>query len=289
MTDFPSSKNLRYKKDSSEPHSSDFQRILPVQVDFGSLVNTINHRILGMEGNVTNLDKQLRIIEQIEAKLQEELKSCKESKARVEEAKAEVENARAELEKAKAEVEETNLRLTERLKVDRENFTREQDSLKKENSQLREQLKSLEGNKPGNGGKGKLVFFGERDCDTRSWLAARAECQTRGGDLATHLNEQEVDYVFRELIQPHMVHLGSLWIGGRMNKRATEANFKSSYEWLNGDRISADDVLLNRTLTYDYEGWVKLDFANKCMEINESGPRYDPTGCDWKRPYLCKI
>jgi len=250
-----------------------------------------------MEGNVTNLDKQLRIIEQIEAKMQQEalqlrqqLKSCKESKARVEKARAEVEKAKAEVEKAKAEVEETNLRLKERLKVDRENFTREQDSLKKENSQLREQLKSLEGNKPGNGGKGKFVYFGEEDCDHRSWLAARAECQTRGGDLATHLNEQEADYVFRELIPPHIQpHLGPLWIGGRMNKRATEANFKSSYEWFNGDRISADDVLLNRTLTYDYDGLRKLDFANKCMLISSSGPSYMPYECHAESPYLCKI
>jgi len=74
----------RYKKDAGK----ELQTILPVQVDFGGFVNGINLRISGMEGDITDLGEQLRIIEEKDAKLQEEalqlksrLNSCKESKA----------------------------------------------------------------------------------------------------------------------------------------------------------------------------------------------------------------
>jgi len=289
MTDFPSSKNLRYKKDSSEPHSSDFQRILPVQVDFGSLVNTINHRILGMEGNVTNLDKQLRIIEQIEAKMQQEalqlreqLKSCKESKAREE-------KARAEVEKAKAEVEETNLRLKERLKVDRENLTKEQDSLKRENSQLREQLKSLEGNKSGNGGKeNKTFLFVETE---KTWWNARQECQKKGGDLAMHLTKEDLWMVHDKWIKRNPQTYASYWIGGSTAETAAR---NRSYEWVNEDPISETDGNFIADFHDKWKEVMCMYVFNDALHIlrrdGTKGPVFDIAQCYYhKLPFLCEI
>jgi len=300
MTDFLSSKNLRYKKDSSEPHSSDFQRILPVQVDFGSLVNTINHRILGMEGNVTNLDKQLRIIEQIEAKMQQEalqlrqqLKSCKESKAREEKARAEVEKAKAEVEKAKAEVEETNLRL-------KENCTREQDSLKKENSQLREQLKSLEGNKSRKCTKEKKTFLFV--IERKGWAQARKECQKKGGDLA-HLTKEDLQKIHDKWIKPgveadaHLAINRMYWIGGFLVDRAGHGK---NYEWVNGDCRQDPDPVSDKDNNW-LDAWTTKDYYKEngsCMLVTSKsmeridgtkGPGYRTLNCEEQIPFLCEI
>jgi len=282
MTDFLSSKNLRYKKDSSEVLPSDFQRILPVQVDFGSLVNTINHRILGMEGNVTNLEKQLRIIEQIEAKMQQEalqlrqqLKSCKESKAREE-------KARAEVEKAKAEVEKTNLRL-------KENCTKEQDSLKKENSQLREQLKSLEENKSRKCTKEKKTFLFVKE--SQVWLQARKECQKKGGDLATHLTREDLRMVYDKWIKPDE-DLFTYWIGGWKIDRAV---YGTNYEWVNGDCRQQDPDLISDK----DNNWLDTEAGEDCMEV-VSGSRFERKDgtkepgfsshyCEYWNPFLCEI
>jgi len=291
MTDFPSSKNLRYKKDSSEPHSSDFQRILPVQVDFGSLVNTINHRILGMEGNVTNLDKQLRIIEQIEAKMQQEalqlrqqLKSCKESKARVDEAKAEVEEAKARVEEAKAEVEETNLRL-------KENCTREQDSLKKENSQLREQLKSLEGNNSRKCTKGDktFLFVNERP---REWQLARLACKKKGGDLAMHLTKEDLRKVHEKWIQPLP---NDYWIGGSIIKTGADV---TRWRWVDGDEITEKEPWQKR-YEVNYRKKVPKLRDGHCIAVysdpnsprtdGTKGPTYLAEYCSRYKAFLCEI
>lgn len=280
-TDFPSSKNLRYKKDSSGPQSNDFQRILPVQVDFGSLVNTINHRFLRIEGNVTDLDKQLRIIEQIEAKMQQEalqlrqqLKSCKESKARVEEAKAEVEEA-------KAEAEETNLRL-------KENCTREQDSLKKENSQLREQLKSLEENKSRKCTKEKKTFLFVDE--PQVWLQARKECQKKGGDLATHLTREDLRMVYDKWIKDEGYF--NYWIGGWKIDRAM---YGENYEWVDGDCRQQDPDLISDK----DNNWLVMVRSQDCMVVlsgssaerkdGTKGPGLTSTECEFGYPFLCEI
>jgi len=247
-----------------------------------------------MEGNVTNLDKQLRIIEQIEAKMQQEalqlrqqLKSCKESKAREEKARAEVEKAKAEVEKAKAEVEETNLRL-------KENCTREQDSLKKENSQLREQLKSLEGNKSGNGCKENKTFvFVETE---KTWWNARQECQKKGGDLAMHLTREDLWMVHDKWIKQELEERSPVkyWIGGSMAETAAR---NKTFKWVNEDPISETDGNFYRYahLNNDRKEVMCMYVVNtyECCDILRSdgtkGPAFFIDFCYRKLPFLCEI
>jgi len=259
--DVASEENYRFKKDAASL-STEFQQILPVQVDFGSLVDSITQRISGIEGNVTDLGKQLE--------------SSEDSKARLEE-----------------EISRLKMQQKEILK----NESREQKSLKEEISQLKEQLKSAEGqklqttaesNKITENRERTFVFIGEYERDRKRWDDAREECKRRGGDLATHLTEKDLYYVYGKYIAGNTV---SAWVGGHMNARATESNFKESFEWVDGDRISADDG------NWKSDEPTGLDW--KCMYIYKgpstrkdgtSGPTYVSGGCSGSSTgFLCEI
>jgi len=274
--DFTSIENWRYRKDVNESPTN-FQRILPVQVDFGSLVNTINHRILGMEGNVSDLSEQMQIVEET---LKRQLESCKDSKAGVEE--------------SKAKVEEENSRLKERQEIEKENFkniSQKQNSLEKEISLLKEQLKSFEEQKlpttaePYSAGRKFEYGFG------KSWEDARTYCKSKGGDLASHLDKRDLDYIFSKVIPAKK---GNAKVGGHMNaqqKNAESTNLAEIWEWVDGAKIPSDDENWQRGYKY------RLSLSYQCLYIDRErhrqdgtlGPAFMTNECDSENAYLCEI
>jgi len=271
--DFASVETLRSKKDVGSL-STEFEHILPVQVNFGSLASTIDRRISGIEGNVNDLGKHLWIVEerlQKEAsKLKQKLESSEESKAKMEEEVCRLKKQQESMTQSKAKMEEEVSRLKKQLKEI-------QESMKEEISQLREELKSAGAQKlhttaesikttaetSYNSENRTLVIVGPAQ---NSWEDARAQCKRRGGDLATHLTEKEMNDAFSKADDD--VYL--LWVGGRMNPRAMQLDFWSRFEWLNGDRISSDNKLWDSRFQ-DYGP------SYKCMYIHNRSTRIDGT------------
>jgi len=262
--DVASEENYRFKKDAASL-STEFQQILPVQVDFGSLVDSITQRISGIEGNVTDLGKQLK------TQLEQQLESSKESKAKLEE-----------------EISRLKMQQKEILK----NVSREQKSMKEEISQLQERLKSAEGQKLQTTAESinrerKYVFIGENEADRKTWHEASLECMRRGGHLASHFTREKLNYVFSKVIPDNWE---TAWIGGHVNPRATSSNFKENFEWVEGGRISADDGLW-------YKG-LPAYFRDKCMFVSRGpyrrkdgkmGPGYQADECKRLSSFLCEI
>jgi len=256
--DFASAEKLRIKKDVEE-----FHRILPVQVNFGGFVNIINHRILGMEGNLTDLDEQLRIIEAKDAEWQKETSQLKSRLKTCEE--------------GKAEAEEENARLQEQLEAEGEvlkNVSSERDAMKEEISRLKKKIESLGVSEPEpepepKPGEPKLPTTAESIINQkavssyqshhgipRSWDEALKKCESKGIDLARHATKQLIKRWAKLEYE-----LENVWIGGRMNAQATEANFKDSFEWVHGGGpIPADDGL--------WEISEPSDISRKCVFFN---------------------
>lgn len=289
--------NARYRKDVDDSLSTNFQRILPVQVDFGNFVNSINHQILGMEGKVSNLSKQVRIIEEKDARLQkkasklkEQLEFCNESKAGVEEEVSHCEQRR---------------------EVDKENFknvSRERNSLKEENSRLREELKTLKAQKLNTTAetyspKKKFLLLGHKAKRIngniwKGWRDAREECKRRGGDLATHLTKEDLDFLFSTVIPEEVDYGYHIWIGGILKgEQATESNYRELFEWVDGDRISADDGLWSIDKpgtyrdTYVPGAWCMAIYRGKPQRRDQSSvPAFENVVCDLESPFsLCEI
>jgi len=257
--DFASAEKLRIKKDVEE-----FHHILPVQVNFGGFVNIINHRILGMEGNLTDLDEQLRIIEAKDAEWQKEtsqlkslLKTCEEGKA---------------------EAEEENARLKEQLEAKGEvlkTVSSERDAMKEEISRLEKELEAAGAIKPKpkpepEPFEPKLPTTAESSTTDqrpvsaylsshgipRSWDESLKKCESKGYDLARHATKQLIKRWANLEYE-----LENVWIGGRMNAQATEANFKDSFEWVHGGGpIPTDDGL--------WEISEPSDISRKCVFFN---------------------
>merc|ERR1711970_511567 len=84
QSDLASQENIRFKRDVGSL-STEFQQILPVQVDFGGLADIINQLISGIEGNVTDLGERLKKqastlkqkLEERKAKTEEEISHLK--------------------------------------------------------------------------------------------------------------------------------------------------------------------------------------------------------------------
>lgn len=270
------------------PPTTEFQQILPVKGDFDNLKNTINRCIVEKECDIINLGKQLSDFEERDAKLQKEaselkqqLKSSKESRARLE-----------------GEVS--------RLKIQLENATREQKSMKEEITKLREELKPiLYGEKM----KKTFKLVGEynelqdyNSCNgCKNWTDAREDCQRRGGDLATHLSKEDLDYVYAKVIpsdkfitRDHYRNWRGVWVGGRMYHEAVQQNFQYSFQWVN-ERYKMIDA--NDGLWYEH---APIALYTKCMDITRNispaktksgtkGPAYSTSRCKSAQPYLCEF
>jgi len=278
--------NARYRKDAGDSLSTNFQRILPVQVNFGNFVHSINNQILGMEGNVSNLSKQLRIIEEKDARLQkkasklkEQLEFCNESKAGVEEEVSHCEQRR---------------------EVDKENFknvSRERNSLKEENSRLREELKTLKAQKLNTTAetyspKKKFLIIGMNHDDRKKQNEAKAECKRRGGDLATHLTKEDLDFIFSTVIPERNTRLYgyAILIDGRMDASATKLNFREKFLWSNGDRIP--DGLWKKGLPSYGDGSIRCVYISNALVARNDGtsvPWFSQTSCHSELAFLCEI
>jgi len=140
--------------------------------------------------------------------------------------------------------------------------------------------------------KRKLVFLGEEETDRKTWDGARAECKRRGGDLATHLTKEDIELIYSEVI-PSDAYYGQgglTWIGGR--SKSTSANYQSSFEWVDGGRISADDGNWEED---EPDKWR----SDKCMCTGGSdwktrkdgtkGHQYVTWRCGRKCPFLCQL
>lgn len=132
----------------------------------------------------------------------------------------------------------------------------------------------------------------------RTWNGAREECKKIGGDLATHVSEEDMKRIFfgkdEKGREPYwIVRKFTPFVGGRMNEQATEANFKDSFEWVDGTPIPANNSL--------WEYHVPYHFIKKCMIINPNdvrditlreyikGVAYSTEFCDNRGSYLCEI
>jgi len=259
----------RHRKDLSDSSSTELvQAILPVQVDIGSLVSGFDE----MRENMINVDEKLETLKANQARMEEEngqLKSQVEENARlIEHLKASIANET----KARKSLEKETARLIEQLKVFKENETEARNATTAKPETPDSQTPA----------PGKYVFID----DTMNWDAARAECKSRGSDLATHLTKEDLDFVFSKVIPSGNL---CVWIGGRMNARATEANFESSFEWLDGHRISVDDGLWREN---------EPDFlSQKCMYIHRGpftrkdgtrGPAFQTARCSDQTFALCQ-
>jgi len=232
--DLASEENYRLKKDLGSL-STEFQQILPVQVDFGSLVDSVTQRISGIEGIVTEHGNQLESSKKSKAKLEEEIS-----------------------------------RLKMQLKEILQNVSREQKSTKEEISQLKEQLKSAGGQKLQTAESIKTTAESikstaepseicipesvDEELNTAEYHTerkfvyvdklkvpfddAREECKRKGGDLATHFNTEELYYIFSKVIPSERY---SASIGGRLNPHGTSPDLYENFEWIDGERISKYD------------------------------------------------
>jgi len=263
--DSASEENFRFKKDVGSL-STEFQQILPVEVDLGSLVDIINQRILGIEGNITDLGKQLRNTKERDARLQEEASKLKQK----------LESS----EQSKAKVEKEVLRLS-----------REQKSMMETISQVKEQLKSAGEQKLRTTAESiktpsrekKFLFVDEM---MKNWEASRQECIDRGGDLATHLTREDLDYIYNYVITSDNKEPS---IGGHMNFAATEKNFKEMFEWVDGGRVDDD-------LWHEYQ---PEHLGYKCMYIARGpekrkdgtmGPYFGAEDCEYSiAQFLCQL
>jgi len=263
--DSASEENFRFKEDVGSL-STEFQQILPVEVDLGSLVDIINQRILGIEGNITDLGKQLWNTKERDARLQEEASKLKQK----------LESS----EQSKAKMEKEVLRLS-----------REQKSMMETISQVKEQLKSAGEQKLQTTAESiktpsrekKFLFVDEM---MKNWEASRQECIDRGGDLATHLTREDLDYIYNYVITSDNKEPS---IGGHMNFAATENNFKEMFEWVDGGRVDDD-------LWHEYQ---PEHLGYKCMYIARGpekrkdgtmGPYFGAEDCEYSiAQFLCQI
>jgi hypothetical protein len=144
-----------------------------------------------------------------------------------------------------------------------------------------------------NGKKGrKFVFVGKR----MNWDNARAECQRRGGDLATHITKEELDFLTSKVL--NRPQTGAAWVGGRV-KAGTKIpagylRYKDFFTWLNGDPIPKNDGRwFKRRYSYSHmkcmyiaqyfgnKGYTRIDGSRAAAFRNED--------CRKKLPPLCKI
>jgi len=195
------------------------------------------------------------------------------TKKTVENAKQKVDIAKHKAENAKQTTDISRLK-TENAKLTTENAKQKAD-IAKLKADLEEALKNK---------KKKFVYVGE----SKTWEDARADCKRRGGDLASHLTEEDMKWVYSKVIPSNAYP--AAWIGGRMNSRATSANFEGSFEWIDGGQIAADDG-----------NWVIGEpdgLSYKCMGINRGpyprkdgtrGPFYGNSGCFDYIPFLCEL
>jgi len=281
--DSASEEKFRFKKDVASL-STEFQQILPVEVDLGSLVDTINQRISGIEGNITDLGKQLQ---KEASKLKQKLESSEQSKAKVEE---EV----SLLKMQQASMKEEASKLKQKLESSEEEvlrLSREQKSMMETISQVKEQLKSAGEQKLQTTAESiktpsrekKFLFVDEM---MKNWEASRQECIDRGGDLATHLTREDLDYIYNYVITSDNKEPS---IGGHMNFAATENNFKEMFEWVDGGRVDDD-------LWHEYQ---PEHLGYKCMYIARGpekrkdgtmGPYFGAEDCEYSiAQFLCQI
>jgi len=276
--DLASQENIRFKRDVGSL-STEFQPILPVQVDFGGLADIINQLISGIEGNVTDLGERLkREASTLKEKLEETEEEISSLKMQQESTKRKL--ASSEASKAKMEEEISGLKM----------------KLKEEISRLREQLKPAGGQKlpttvepirTTQYREKKFVYIGD-DADRKNWADAREDCKRRGGDLATHLTEEDLNYVRSELMPKYPVF--DPFIGGRA---MSQSNIASSFEWLNGDSISADDGLWKvsafDSLRADWTWCMVIDTDKNLRKDGKKGPSYGKGYCLHLHTYLCEI
>jgi len=128
----------------------------------------------------------------------------------------------------------------------------------------------------------------------KNWADAREECKKIGGDMATNLLEKELKFIFKKVITEEWKR--GVWVGARMNPRATKANFTKSFEWLDGTRIPADSDLwrwgfAESSAQYSYN-------IHRCVAVwrtwkrqdEKEGPAYVIKSCEWDEfPVLCEI
>jgi len=252
-----------------------FQQILPVEGDFASLKDAINRCIFEKECDIINLGKQLSIFEERDARLQKkaselkkQLKSSKEKRARLEE----------EVSRLKMQCENT---------TDVGSLSTESPQILPTPTEFPQILKFSDDR--------AFLFMGEgkTDADYKKWEDAREMCKIKGGDLATHLTNEVLEFVFSKSRYPYN-YKG--WIGGRMNPRATQSNFTTSFEWLNGDRVNNG---LWESGTSMWQTGEPYNFEFKCMYITRSRRRrkdstdgfpYLTAHCEKSMlPYLCEF
>merc|ERR1712168_155749 len=115
------------------------------------------------------------------------------------------------------------------------------------------------------------------------------ECGKQMGRLATHLTKEDLDFVYATII-PQSLKKYFVWIGGRVNSKATPQNFNKQFKWLSGERISQENKLWEKWEPYNafHLGW-------RCMVVysprKESARRaaFRSTNCRLRRPFLCEI
>lgn len=140
----------------------------------------------------------------------------------------------------------------------------------------------------------KFVLFGDDDvAHKQTWRFSRVVCGEKGGDLAMNLTKADLWFIFEKVV-PKSVdgQFDDIWVGGRMNPRATEANFTESYEWVDGTPISSDDSIWK-----DFRGFRHL--SDKCLLIDnetwrskdndEKGPAIAPYECPYLFLFLCEL
>jgi len=278
--DLASQENTRFKRDAGSL-STEFQQILPVQVDFGGLADIINQLISGIEGNVTDLGERLKKeASTLQQKLEETEEEISSLKMQQESTKQKLESSEAS--KAKMEEEISGLKM----------------KLKEEISRLREQLKHAGGQKlpttvepirTTQYREKKFVYIGD-DADRKNWTDAREDCKRRGGDLATHLTEEDMNFVRSELMPKDSAVYHSPFIGGRAQ---SQTNIKSSFEWLNGDSIPADYGLWGDrafgSLRADWKWCMVIDTDKNLRKDGKKGPHYGKGPCHHLHEYLCEI
>jgi len=248
----------RFKKDVGK----ELQTILPVQVNFGSLVNAINRRISGMEGHITELGEQLRIIEEKDTKFQKvasqlksQLNSCEESKAK------EVASLKEERNSMKEEIS----RLQEQLKSSGANDGEEEDE-EEEEVEEEEAAEEEAEEEEEDGWSRHNGFLFKYFATNVNWDDARDKCQEEGANLVMPKTKSINDFLIS--------NWNGFWIG------VSDKEQEGKFVFVDGTEVTKGFWGSNNPNNANEQNCVELGAYIRAL--------WDDRGCEKELPFVCQ-
>jgi len=131
------------------------------------------------------------------------------------------------------------------------------------------------------GGKG-FYWIGGRTRDWKHWPQARDWCKSRGGNLATHLTEHQMEKIVSHL--PRWAPI--VWVGAHMRKTTGESDWKESYKWVKPSYAGGHGP--SRSISGTDGLWrYNSPKGDQCMAMERWARRKDGKGGPAYRDFMC--